>query len=75
MSKELRIESGIEIPDQRRGPIKGPMATAFGKLKVGQSIFCQAAYYNIRMHAVRYIGVGKYAIRPENGGYRVWRKA
>lgn len=72
----IKIDKGIPVPQiTGRGHGKGPTALAMLEMKKGDSIFLRCSKANIYQSAGRYIGKGKYAIRTEKDGFRVWRIA
>lgn len=70
----IKIEPGIPIPKPRRKP-KGPLAVAMLSMQIGDSFFTDVERQNVLQHAMRYMGKGKYSMRAENDGWRVWKIA
>lgn len=69
---ELKIESGIPIPGDRR---RSGIRSALRQMAVGDSFFIGGVNANTRAHnnASQILGKGNYAVRQVEGGYRVWR--
>lgn len=75
MTKQIRIDDDIPVPHpSNRGRPLGVVAKAMKKLQPGQSFYRKANLNTLQTLAARYLGVGKYEIRAEGNGWRVWRR-
>lgn len=73
---KYKIESDVPLPiKSHRGRPMGPIGKAMKKLTVGQSFTVEANLFTLHSMAGRYIGAGKYEIRAEGKGFRVWRSS
>ena len=71
---EPKIEKGITLPPPiHNGRGISKEATLMRAMKKGDSLLLNGKQKNIMALAWKHIGSGKYAIRNENGGFRVWR--
>lgn len=69
-----KVESGIPIPEETRGR-KGVIAPLMRSMKKGDSILLHSSVSSARNNATNYIGRGKYTLRADGKGFRVWRIA
>lgn len=74
MKTELKIDDGIPIPHDGRGRKMSREAQLLRTMHVGQSLLVQKKMANACMLGHRYIGAGKYAVKAEGEGVRIWRK-
>ena len=71
----LKIESGVKIPATYGGGGRG-FQPVLKSLKVGQSVVLPVkAYANAWTAACTALGRGKFVVRVDGTGYRVWRTA
>lgn len=68
----MKIERGIPVPP-RKGRKLSQAAELMLEMKKGESLWMKKSPATAVQFAIRYIGKGKYAVRSENGGTRVWR--
>lgn len=67
----LKIEKGVPLPSKAR---KSEVADLMRAMKKGDSILIHGRKGDsVRTSASTYIGIGKYAVRAEGDGFRVWR--
>lgn len=73
-NRTYKVEKGIPIPEPKGGRHRGEFAKVLASLTKGQSVhragITQTYAY---VAAMRYIGKGKYTVRQEDGGFRIWR--
>jgi hypothetical protein len=70
---ELKIESGIPVPDPLSGRNNKGYRDALRKLGVTDSVVIPTSGGYIVKLAREILGPGNYATRKAEGGYRVWR--
>lgn len=70
----MKIDKGIPLPKANRGGKNGELSTALLSMKKGDSVLVLGRQYNnVMRQASKYLGSGKYAVRSEGEGFRVWR--
>lgn len=69
-----KIEKGIPIPPVNVGQ-RPEVAALICSMKKGDSILFHKNRNQVTNLALRYIGRGKYTIRHEGAGVRVWKTA
>lgn len=70
---ELKIEKNVPIPKNTTRKGKGHVQLVLRALKKGESVVLPGVPQNAYSAARKYIGAGRYTIRPDKGGSRVWR--
>lgn len=69
---KLKIERGVPLP-KRKGKGLSEASLLIQQMEKGDSLWVPKPLVNTVQLAQRYIGKGKYAVRTEKGGTRVWR--
>ena len=72
--KEMTIEDGIPIPPLVNHRPRNPIVPFLEKMVSGQSIFVDMNLDTLHYNARKYIGRGKYTIREEAHGFRIWKR-
>lgn len=67
----MKIEKGIPLPP-RKGRGLSEAALLMQSMKKGDSLFLKSRT-SVPQMAIKYIGKGKYAMRSEGSGVRVWK--
>ena len=67
-----KIEKGIPVPPRAKRLHTG-RAALLRSLNIGDSVLLEGERNNIVMGAQYALGVGNYACRKVDGGFRVWR--
>lgn len=68
----MKIDKGVPIP-KKKGRSLSEAAELMMSMQRGDSILLKKSLSSAVQFAVRYIGKGRYAVRTESGGIRVWR--